>query len=449
MKSVRASFRRTKRFRATREWKGARHVATHATPIQLFTKYLPTNKANTNNNSISIIPNTICEAIMSSNQHHSKGNKTRPGPGYACKHCGKAGGLSDSHWYQQCPRKAHGNRIVSTSKRQHGHGKGARGARSYTETRETVTYVNAHGKRQAPPAKPKTVACIFVQDESGSMGGAKERAAKAEIVRIVNDVLLPNHYVGVLGFANDVLVHQRPKMKKSLKGGIEAVVGKLSIRGATALYDAIAAAIAMVGFHAGTHCQIVVLTDGKNNRGSVSYDEIVEKVARPGMANGAKGFFHLTVIGVGRDVDHAKMEALCQPKHAQYLRVGDAGAKDLGAEVRRAFAAVERQLLRVVVTETRTVTVSGRGGGGGGGGLVGGFKALTLGATGGKGMLPKALGGHGHRKQAAGGRKRPKGPGDGYVCKLCGQAGGVAGAHWVQQCPLRAARGGGGGRAYS
>lgn len=38
----------------------------------------------------------------------------------------------------------------------------------------------------------------------------------------------------------------------------------------------------------------------------MSYDEIVKKVARPGMANGAKGFFHLTVIGVGSDVDEGR-----------------------------------------------------------------------------------------------------------------------------------------------
>lgn len=150
-----------------------------------------------------------------------------------------------------------------------------KGGRSVTAKQvvKTVQYVKAPGSAPKAPPKPKTVACIFVQDESGLMGGAKERAAKAEIVRIVNDVLLPNHYVGVLGFANDVL------------------------------------------------------------------------------------------------------GALCKPMHAQYLRVGAAGAKDLGAEVRRAFAVVERQLLRVVTTEVRTVTVSqGRKGGGGGRGKPKGRK---------------------------------------------------------------------------
>ena len=245
-----------------------------------------------------------------------------------------------------------------------------KGGRSVTAKQvvKTVQYVKAPGSAPKAPPKPKTVAVLFVLDESGSMSGTKLSTAKGEIVRIVQRVLRPNHYVAVIGFASDVKVYQKPVMKKSIgKGGIQAVVGQCHVRGATCLYDGIDAAIGMVRFHAGSHVMICCLTDGMDTGGRVSFDEIAAKVANPGKANGAKGFFSLTVIGVGGDVDRAKMQALCKPKHAQFIGVGAAGAKDLGAEVRRAFAVVEQRLVRVVTTEVRTVTVSqGRKGGGGG-----------------------------------------------------------------------------------
>ena len=310
------------------------------------------------------------------------GGASRPGCGYICKLCGACGGTRGAHWVQHCPLakakqaarrsggavKGGGKACFSLAKM----GKAlpfvalttSKDGRKMTakQTVQTVRYVPAGGGKQktraAAPVKPKTVAVIFVIDESTSMAGAKFDAAKGEIVRITKRVLGPHHYVGVLGFGSSVTVYQKPVMKRSLKAGIEAVVGKCHVHGATALYDAIAQAISMVKFHAGSHVQIVCLTDGQDNRSTaVTYTDLCAQIARPGMANGAKGFFHLTVIGVGRDVDRNKLEAMCAPRHAQYLGVGAAGKQDMGAQVRKAFAVVEQQLVRVVTTHTRTVTV--------------------------------------------------------------------------------------------
>jgi hypothetical protein len=50
-----------------------------------------------------------CPAAASSLAALVPTHNGRPAAGFVCKYCDKPGGLADSHWLQQCPKRPEGN----------------------------------------------------------------------------------------------------------------------------------------------------------------------------------------------------------------------------------------------------------------------------------------------------------------------------------------------------
>ena len=80
--------------------------------------------------------------------------------------------------------------------------------------------------------------------------------------------------------------------------------------GHTALYDAIAQGVESVKGVAGRRA-VIVLTDGKANRGSLDIDQAIEAAA--------KAYVSVTVIGLGEDVRTARLERIAQETGGNYF----------------------------------------------------------------------------------------------------------------------------------
>jgi Mg-chelatase subunit ChlD len=117
----------------------------------------------------------------------------------------------------------------------------------------------------------------LVVDTSGSMLGRKLQRAKEGLTQAV-EVMAGNNQLGLLIFGDEIdrrvevgpIGDNRAALEKEIKG--------LKAAGETALYDAIRAGIDMTDLAAGPSDAIravVVITDGRANRGSVMLSDIV------------------------------------------------------------------------------------------------------------------------------------------------------------------------------
>ena len=127
--------------------------------------------------------------------------------------------------------------------------------------------------------KPGIVA--FVVDRSSSMKGGKLEQAKDGIIRAL-DTMAQNNQVAFVSFSDkiDSRIELGPLRQNRFE--IAGVTQNTRAKGNTALYDAIRDAIRMVDSKAGDERAIrgvVVLTDGRSNRGSTFLDDIVRMMS--------------------------------------------------------------------------------------------------------------------------------------------------------------------------
>ena len=121
----------------------------------------------------------------------------------------------------------------------------------------------------------------FVVDTSGSMMGNKLQQAQAGLIACL-DAMAKNNQVGLLAFDETIhsLVPVGPLAQNRF--ALADVVDRLGAGGETALYDAIKAAIEMTGAADGDPDAIraiVVLTDGRANRGETRLYDLVEMMS--------------------------------------------------------------------------------------------------------------------------------------------------------------------------
>jgi Ca-activated chloride channel family protein len=118
----------------------------------------------------------------------------------------------------------------------------------------------------------------FVVDTSGSMTGTKLDQAKDGLIRALN-AMADNNKVGLIPFGSEVGVPVRPERLDESRGVLGDAVFELRASGQTAMYDAIKAGVELTDSVDGADNAIravVVLTDGKSNRGDLGLDDIIE-----------------------------------------------------------------------------------------------------------------------------------------------------------------------------
>jgi VWFA-related protein len=157
----------------------------------------------------------------------------------------------------------------------------------------------AQGKREA-------LSLALVLDKSGSMQGNKMKQARESLLRFIS-LMETGDRASLLAFNDRVanvlpLTENRESMKRS--------VLSFKAGGHTALYDAVAHGVESVKGVAGRRA-VIVLTDGKANRGTLDIDQAI------GAAT--KAYVSVAVIGLGEDVRTARLERIAQETGGDYF----------------------------------------------------------------------------------------------------------------------------------
>jgi Ca-activated chloride channel family protein len=118
----------------------------------------------------------------------------------------------------------------------------------------------------------------LVVDTSGSMLGRKLQRAKDGLTHAM-ETMADNNQVGFLTFGDDVEKRLDVAPMSANRTLLEREIGNLKAKGETALYDAIKAGVEMTDRAQGSPEAIravVVITDGRANRGSVMLSDLVK-----------------------------------------------------------------------------------------------------------------------------------------------------------------------------
>jgi hypothetical protein len=178
----------------------------------------------------------------------------------------------------------------------------------------------------------KLLLCSAV-DASSSMRGSRSRNATNALVGeggVVRTLLRPTDLFGCCTFSTEVrkLHHPIELSKIDLGKDAEHIAGNTSRGGGTAIFDAIAQGISDMrktlqilrkqgGGEKQPLClEHLVITDGADNKSSISFKEICELVAKPGLPH-----YRLLIIGAGMTsgARKKKMELLCASAHCTFV----------------------------------------------------------------------------------------------------------------------------------
>ena len=159
--------------------------------------------------------------------------------------------------------------------------------------------VGAQGRREA-------LSLALVLDKSGSMQGNKMQQATKSLLRFIS-FMETGDRASLLAF-NDQVANLVPltENRESLKSSVLA----LEPGGHTALYDAIAKGVESVKGVPGRRA-VIVLTDGKANRGIMDIDQAIDAAV--------KAYVSVAVIGLGEDVRTARLERIAQETGGNYF----------------------------------------------------------------------------------------------------------------------------------
>jgi Ca-activated chloride channel family protein len=181
----------------------------------------------------------------------------------------------------------------------------------------------------------------FVVDTSGSMMGNKIDQARDGLTRAL-DNMARNNQVGLVTFDDSINITIPVGPLMDNRFAMADAVHEMRARGETALYDAIKVSVEMTAAAEGEENAIravVVLTDGRANRGQTRLDNLVEMMSKKDEASIREfgGFQNdsMAVDAYGRRVARAEVvgtKLTLGIPHVQifFLGIGDDADMDVG-----------------------------------------------------------------------------------------------------------------------
>lgn len=152
----------------------------------------------------------------------------------------------------------------------------------------------------------KNISVILILDRSGSMKGEKMAKAKAALLEFIN-LMEPEDKAALVVFDDKVDVAAD---LTSDKEHLKQKVNDVEIGGNTAMYDAVYTGIEKVKPVSGRKT-VIVLTDGKSNRGIHKYNDTVEYAAINNTS--------IYTIGLGNDVRKDQLENIAKESGGEYF----------------------------------------------------------------------------------------------------------------------------------
>jgi Ca-activated chloride channel family protein len=176
----------------------------------------------------------------------------------------------------------------------------------------------------AKGAEPLSI--VLAIDRSGSMRGQAIRDAKQAAIDFLKEMRGIDR-VGVVSFDDTVAVIARPATGKS---SLSKDIQKISVGKDTALNDAVKQSLQLLAPFTGRRA-VVVLTDGKENRSTVSREEVIQEAARSGVP--------IISVGLGKGADVADLKTMAEKSGGRAVFAQTSG------ELSRLYQAIARQLI--------------------------------------------------------------------------------------------------------
>ena len=147
---------------------------------------------------------------------------------------------------------------------------------------------------------------MLILDKSGSMKGEKMEKAKASLLEFIN-LMEPEDKAGIIVFDDKVDFISEPTSDKEL---LRQKVAGIKIGGNTAMFDALYSAIENMASAPGRKA-VIILTDGKSNRGIHTFSDTVEYASMHNMS--------IYTIGLGKDVKEEQLKRLAGESGGEYF----------------------------------------------------------------------------------------------------------------------------------
>ena len=165
--------------------------------------------------------------------------------------------------------------------------------------------VGGAGTKGGGYARPKRV--VFCVDYSGSMSGAKIRAAIQNVESVFKDHIHINDAMMLIHFTAQVITDFGLMLKTKESEGfmLRAIQALNSPTGTTAFFDSVVTGLDALapGGSSNSNDWIIALTDGEDNGSHITHSALIKRLKASGKAN-------LIVIGVGSDVKTDELKAL-------------------------------------------------------------------------------------------------------------------------------------------
>lgn len=214
--------------------------------------------------------------------------------------------------------------------------------------------ISLHGEDTADTHRPD-VAVIPVVDRSGSMSFDRKLSTVTAALTHLASLLGPTDRVALVAFDDRTTTWP---LRAADTAGVAAFTGalrSLTPRGSTNLEGAIQAALVEGNrTKATTLTRVIVLTDGRANRGATTQADLVATLSE------RADHVSVSFLGVGTDCDHALLGALAEAGGGTYgfIETADDAPAILGAEVGGLLDAEARAVSVVITPNSSRATLA-------------------------------------------------------------------------------------------